>query len=673
VLAALRRHGGALLADPVGSGKTYVALAVAAAVNRESTVCLVPATLLTQWKSAAARLNVGVILCSHEQVSRGRLPTGTRGVVIVDESHRFRNPGTRRYCNLATWLIGRAALMVTATPVVNRAADLSSQLLLTVRDDALLLNGVTSIRALLSKGCTAGSLGELVIESDPSSIVRPGTVRTISRPTFHECEALNRSIELLDRLRLSRSKPIASLLRGVLLRSAGSSSSALVAALCRYRKLLLHSRDALRSGKVINRSEIRRFTVELSDQLIWWELMAPVEAGSEIEMSDLDEIDAVIENISNSAEDEDDKLARLRAILDDGVPSLVFTTFRETVRHLRDRLGHSDVAWCTGQRAGIGRSALPRSVVLGWFREISSSSFAPPHLLVTDVAAEGLDLQRAGRVIHYDLPWTPMRLAQREGRSVRYGSRYTEVQVVQFGAPPALEHSLGMAGMLARKGRLPGRLGLGSSGKHVWRWRNEIASRFKGADAAAGTALILGPHEGLLAGFALHGGEDHAERLSTTVLWLERDGACSEAPETLSLWLDRAAATQEVRPMDAFRFRCWLLLLARRIKEGFLLTGSRRWMAPDPGPAVRHLAARLQAFTGDAARQHRPDRLLQLERALAFVTRGHTAGETALIQQLADAPDAHLDRTLPRLPPGRAQWSGLEARITGLILFERGG
>ena len=34
VLAAVRRHRGAVLADPVGSGKTYVALAVAASFNR---------------------------------------------------------------------------------------------------------------------------------------------------------------------------------------------------------------------------------------------------------------------------------------------------------------------------------------------------------------------------------------------------------------------------------------------------------------------------------------------------------------------------------------------------------------------------------------------------------------------------------------------------------------
>ena len=80
VVAAVRRYGGALLADPVGSGKTYVALAVAATLNpRGSTVCVVPATLAAQWCLAAARTGVRVEIVSHERLSRGSTPQGARG------------------------------------------------------------------------------------------------------------------------------------------------------------------------------------------------------------------------------------------------------------------------------------------------------------------------------------------------------------------------------------------------------------------------------------------------------------------------------------------------------------------------------------------------------------------------------------------------------------------
>ena len=82
-LHALRRYGGALLADPVGSGKTYVALAVAAALDPgRPTACLVPATLVEQWRATAAGL--GAARSSRARTRRraaGRLPDVGRGLV----------------------------------------------------------------------------------------------------------------------------------------------------------------------------------------------------------------------------------------------------------------------------------------------------------------------------------------------------------------------------------------------------------------------------------------------------------------------------------------------------------------------------------------------------------------------------------------------------------------
>ena len=93
ILHALRRYGGALLADPVGSGKTYVALAAAASLNRgRPTACLVPATLVEQWMATARALGLALVTVSHQSASRGRLPQVDRGLVVIDEAHHFRNP-----------------------------------------------------------------------------------------------------------------------------------------------------------------------------------------------------------------------------------------------------------------------------------------------------------------------------------------------------------------------------------------------------------------------------------------------------------------------------------------------------------------------------------------------------------------------------------------------------
>jgi superfamily II DNA/RNA helicase len=53
-------------------------------------------------------------------------------------------------------------------------------------------------------------------------------------------------------------------------------------------------------------------------------------------------------------------------------------------------------------------------------------------LVSTDLAAEGLNLQRAGVVVHYDIPWNPMKLEQRNGRAHRIGQTRERVKAVYF-------------------------------------------------------------------------------------------------------------------------------------------------------------------------------------------------------------------------------------------------
>jgi hypothetical protein len=667
-LAALRRHRGALLADPVGSGKTYIALAAAAAMNRGPTVCLVPAVLLRQWEVTAAQVGVPVCMCSHEQASRGRLPEGTRGLVILDESHHFRNLRTRRYRNVASWLVGRAALLVSATPVVNRSSDLANQLLLSVRDDALLLDGIVSLRALLAKGCTSSALGQLVVERNAEGERRPREAQHISLPATQEDVALNQVLCRLESLRLSRSASTAALIRGILLRAAASSPAAGTATLNRYRRLLLHARDALRSGGTINRSVIRRFTAELSDQLIWWELMDAVGPDSDLDLSDLDRLDQLTGTVASTASD-DKKLMRLSDVLSDGIPSLIFTGFRETVRYLREHLGSPGIAWCTGARAGIGRTPLARAAVLGWFQGSVRSTLEPRHLIATDVAAEGLNLQRAGRVVHYDLPWTPMRLQQREGRSIRWGSPHAEVHVVRFSPPAALERVLGIETLLARKGRVPADLGLGTAGTHVWRWRGELAKKFSTVQGESGVANIAHPRKGLLVGFELRSSGEGPAWLSRTVVWLEPDGSWTESPVALNHWLDCAAARFESGNICRTRLGKWLALLSSHIKDRVSSAAGRRWGAAEPSAAVRAVATRLQGLITAAARLHQPARLRELERAMSFAVRGHTSGEAAIVERMAQSSDAEFVRDMAKLPGAGYQAAPINARLTGLIMF----
>lgn len=72
-------------------------------------------------------------------------------------------------------------------------------------------------------------------------------------------------------------------------------------------------------------------------------------------------------------------------------------------------------------------------------------------LITTDVLAEGVNLQQAGRMINYDLPWNPMRLVQRHGRIDRIGSHHRFVHIDCFFPAQNLDSMLRLEEKLQRK------------------------------------------------------------------------------------------------------------------------------------------------------------------------------------------------------------------------------
>ena len=670
---ALRRYGGAILADPVGSGKTYVALAVAAVLDAgRPAVCLVPASLVSQWRATADALGVRIVAASHEAASRGRLPNTRRGVVIVDEAHHFRNPTTCRYRHTASWLVGRRVLLVTATPVVNRLPDLLHQLLLGIRDDALAAEGVISIRALIARGQGSPALGKLVIESAPAEGHRPMRKPLVSSAEAHESMAAEAALASLDRLRLSRLPGTEALVRTVLRRAAASSPAALSAALRRYRNLLLHARDAASAGRPLDRAAIRRFTGDLEEQLVWWELMPSTGDPKDLALVDLGAIGEVLRESVRAETSPDGKVERLRGLLADGKPTLVFTSRRETVRYLRDRLTPPPLAWCTGVKAGLGFCPVPRATVLGWFREAGPGGMDSPsrHLIATDVAAEGLDLQRASRVVHYDLPWTPTRLEQREGRAVRLGSLNPTVEVVTFSPPDAMERSLRTAQALTLKARLPSLIGLGPAGRGLWRWRSDLAERYEDGAASSGVAVVPTGPAGTLALFEIYGlGDKGAERLAATLIWVGPDGAWTEEESVVSARLAAAVASPVTAARESARLKAALELLAGPIRSRLALSRGGRWSPPAADPVIRQLSLRLHRAVREAARRRDLGALAGLERALGFVGRGHTAGESVELERLVGLPESRFERETSRLPVASAHWSVIEPRVGGVLLF----
>lgn len=171
IINKLEKYNGCILADSVGLGKTFTALAVIKYYeNRnKSVLVLCPKKLCENWNTykgnyvnnpiATDRLRYDVLF--HTDLSRdygesngvdlSRLNWGNYDLVVIDESHNFRNGiGTHsntkdnRYQRLMDKVIRSGiktkVLMLSATPVNNRFFDLKNQLALAYEGDAARIN-----------------------------------------------------------------------------------------------------------------------------------------------------------------------------------------------------------------------------------------------------------------------------------------------------------------------------------------------------------------------------------------------------------------------------------------------------------------------------------------------------------------------------------------------------
>lgn len=173
IINKLEKFNGCILADSVGLGKTYTALGVIKYYeNRnKSVLVLCPKKLNDNWNTyklnllnnpiASDRLRYDVLYHTDLSRTRGysngipldRINWGNYDLVVIDESHNFRNGGQtygdagekeNRYLRLLNQIIRKGiktkVLMLSATPVNNRFNDLRNQLALAYEGNDSLIN-----------------------------------------------------------------------------------------------------------------------------------------------------------------------------------------------------------------------------------------------------------------------------------------------------------------------------------------------------------------------------------------------------------------------------------------------------------------------------------------------------------------------------------------------------
>jgi superfamily II DNA or RNA helicase len=147
----LTRHNGVMIADSVGLGKTWIGkklLEDYAYHRRQKALVICPASLRNMWEKELREAAIAATIISQEELGREEFnpaPHGDADVILIDESHNFRNRNAQRYLALEKILgyrggrgrdgLRKKLMLLTATPINNDLIDLYNQLSLITMGD----------------------------------------------------------------------------------------------------------------------------------------------------------------------------------------------------------------------------------------------------------------------------------------------------------------------------------------------------------------------------------------------------------------------------------------------------------------------------------------------------------------------------------------------------------
>lgn len=180
----IERHRGCIVADAVGLGKTYIGLRVLdyyliklrrpGHIPKALVIC--PAQLRDLvWSKKLDEFGLKADVISQEEISRDSFNIARYryyDLVVIDESHSFRNSATKRYGNLQKLLSSgkrnKRVLLLTATPINNSVFDLYHQISLLTRNSDIYYRGygISNLKSYFSALAKGGvEITDLLMET----------------------------------------------------------------------------------------------------------------------------------------------------------------------------------------------------------------------------------------------------------------------------------------------------------------------------------------------------------------------------------------------------------------------------------------------------------------------------------------------------------------------------
>jgi superfamily II DNA or RNA helicase len=168
-----------------------------------------------------------------------------------------------------------------------------------------------------------------------------------------------------------------------------------------------------------------------------FKVTAPYPDDPEVARRELSEVERLLQMLDDLRGQDwkrDTFFKVLKELRDEGRAILIFSQHGDTVDYLRDSLAdyYRDELGCFSGKGGqlwnketwqaVSKTEITDALQAGRLRI----------LVCTDAASEGLNLQSAGSIINYDLPWNPSRVEQRIGRIDRIGQKTPTVKIVNM-------------------------------------------------------------------------------------------------------------------------------------------------------------------------------------------------------------------------------------------------
>ncbi len=502
----LQKYNGVFLADVPGLGKTYMGAALLAHLQEEGKKALVigPPKLKEHWEEVLSLFGVGTARYFsygklEEIINDERLMS--RDVILIDESHHFRNPNSKRYKDMELICEGKQVILVGATPQNLSIWDLYYQIKLFIPNDNSHQFRIDPVN--LSEYFEMCEAGKANLEDLIDQIVIRRTRKDIKELYRHErlvfparrgpyrveytidkvyprglYKKLSKLIEDLTLARYNIGSYIKEdmfspdeiqrirqagvnlrkIMRIILFRRLESSVKALrdsVEWMLMSHEIFL---KALDEGKVL----VGESAEEVYDEIRSGVDIEEIEIPESAEDTSKFNVESLRRDILNDKRifheireliapetippEMDDKLNTLIKLLNKpeikGKKTIIFTQFASTCRYLGEELKKEFekvdfISQNTGEVLTKAYRFSPKSNRKKIPREDEIDI-----LVSTEILGEGMNLQDAQVVINYELHWNPVRIIQRIGRIDRIGSEHDEVFVYNFFPQEELEKEI---------------------------------------------------------------------------------------------------------------------------------------------------------------------------------------------------------------------------------------